>query len=242
MCVSCGAGVAPASGEMWEPIVTGGELKTQDEMAPLVQMSEDGQRVFFQTTAQLVPQDTNSTAAVLNGNLTEHGPGLDVYEWEADGAEEGPGVFCSAVNGCTHLISSGEDVGQEIFLGASENGHDLFFATAAQLVPQATPEFGNIYDARVDGGFAPVPAAPKCSSCQGVGAPPPLFGVPASGSFAGAGNPAPPVAITTRSATVKCRKGKKLSHGKCVAAKGKGKRRAKRAKRATRASHERRGR
>jgi hypothetical protein len=180
MCVSCGEGVAPAEGEMLE---SGGVLASKDATPPFVQMSDNGQKVFFQTTAQLVPQDTNSTSGF------PFYPGMDVYEWEADGAEEAPGVVCHVVNGCTRLVSTGEDVGKSTFLGASEDGSNIFFATAAQLVPQATPEFPNIYDARVDGGFAPKSPPRECLSCQGVGSPPPLFNTPASGTFAGAGNP-----------------------------------------------------
>jgi hypothetical protein len=213
ICVSCGSGVAPARGKTDDP-TTVTALLTNDEIPPLIPMSEDGQRVFFQTSAQLVPQDTNVTsveeeALHLPGEL---GLGADVYEWEADGTEEAPGVICRQANGCTHLISSGEDTGPSTFLGASGDGRDVFFSTAAQLVPQATPEFGNIYDARIDGGFPPPPPTPECLSCQGVGSPPLLFSPGASGPFAGADNP--PVVPPTH--TVKCSKGKKLKHGKCV--------------------------
>jgi hypothetical protein len=190
MCVSCGSGVAPLESETLEPGISS-TLNTPDETPTLIPMSENGEEVFFQTTAHLVPQDTNTTNSEVgnpNGFL-----GQDVYEWEADGAEEGPGVFCGEVNGCTHLLSSGEDVGPAVFLGASRDGRNVFFATAARLAPQDTDEFTDIYDARVDGGFAPPLPTPECVSCQGVGNPPPLFNTPASMSFAGAGNPALPV-------------------------------------------------
>ena len=185
MCVTCGGGDVPAEGELIEAGL-GTVLETSDETPAVAQISENGQEVFFQTTAQLVPQDTNNP-------FTEYGnergtPGLDVYEWEAEDSEEAPGVFCSGVNGCTHLLSSGEDVGPARLLGASANGRDVFFESASQLVPQATTEFPNIYDARVNGGFAPPPSGLECLSCQGVGSPPPLFNIPASGAFVGAGN------------------------------------------------------
>jgi hypothetical protein len=189
MCVSCGGGVAPPDGEAISPV--GGDQviwSSQDGTPPLVQMSENGQRVFFQTSARLVPQDTNSSAT-REGE--EEYPGMDVYEWEVDGAEEAPGVFCAVAVGCTHLISSGEDVGPAFFLGASQSGRDVFFSSVAQLLPQATPEVTNIYDARVDGGFAPPSAPPECLSCQGVGSPPPLFNQPASGTSKGTGDLTP---------------------------------------------------
>ena len=189
MCVSCGSGVAPSTGDVRVPELDS-LLKTQDQTPPLVQMSEDGRRVFFQTTAHLVAQDTN-------GGERERSR-LAVYEWEEDGSEEAPGVYCWVANGCTHLVSSGADLGPEVFLGASASGNDVFFASTAQLLPQATPEVASIYDARVDGGFAPPAPAVECTSCQGVGSPPPLFGAPASETFVGAGNASetPPVAAS----------------------------------------------
>ncbi|HWY90052.1 MAG TPA: hypothetical protein VNY31_05210 [Solirubrobacteraceae bacterium] len=223
VCVSCGSGIAaPERGEMWAPHY---ELPVTQGAFHLVQISADGNRVFFQTTSQLVPEDTNSTEteeATVGGS-----PGEDVYEWEAFGVEEGPVVFCRVVVGCTHLISAGEDVGAEHFLGASEDGRDLFFSSAAQLLPQATPEFSNIYDARVGGGFPRKQAPVECTACQGVGAPPPLFGAPASSTFVGAGNPslpggAPaPVAKPKPKAKAKvrprCRRGyRRNRRGRCV--------------------------
>ncbi len=186
MCVTCGDGDAPAQGEVIGPFST--VLETKDEAPPFwTQISDDGQRVFFQTTAHLVPQDTNSTETNPHLRLDT---GLDVYEWEAKGVEEAPGVFCGGVFGCTHLLSAGEDVGPSRFLGASGSGRDVFFESAAELAPQDVDEFPDIYDARVGGGFAPPPSSLECLSCQGVGSPPPLFSVPASVSFVGAGNPA----------------------------------------------------
>ncbi len=62
MCVSCGSGVAPAVGEAISPAADNPViLNSQDETPPFIQMSENGQRVFFQTSARLVPQDTNTT-------------------------------------------------------------------------------------------------------------------------------------------------------------------------------------
>jgi hypothetical protein len=180
MCVSCGEGNAPAEGEALEPSET--PLLTADEVPGLIPMSDDGRYVFFQTTARLVPQDTNSAETQVN---SESGtPGMDVYEWEAEGTGG-----CELNQGCTHLLSSGEASGPSTFLGASANGSNVFLESPAQLVPQATEEFPNIYDVRVEGGFAPLPPVHECLSCQGVGTPPPLFNTPASVSFAGAGNP-----------------------------------------------------
>ena len=210
MCVSCGYGVAPEGGEMLEPTsVVYGTLETEDETPPFVQMSEDGREVFFETTARLLPQDTNSTVTEISSPRGT--PGMDVYEWEADGAGG-----CVLSQGCTYLLSSGENVGPAIFLGASRNGSNVFFSSASQLVPQATPEFTNIYDAREDGGFPPRAVAGECLSCQGVGSPPPLFSVPSSGSFVGAGNP---VMVGHPAGPPKCkRRSRHRKHGRCLPA------------------------
>jgi hypothetical protein len=204
-------------------------LEPVDATPALIAMSEDGRRVFFATSAQLVAQDTNANTPEEE-KLSNIGRAADVYEWEANGTEEQPSVFCRAATGCTHLISSGDAVGPSRFLGASLDGRDVFFATSAQLAPQATPEFINIYDARIDGGFAPPTPQSECTACQGVGSPPPLFSSGASGSFVGAGNAAtPPVTpvATPKAKPVRCKRGYVRKKGRCVKVRAK-KRRAKR--------------
>jgi hypothetical protein len=228
LCVTCGAGDVPAEGEL----VRVGEtvLETNDAVPAMTQMSEDGRRVFFQTSARLVPQDTNSTEDHFG--RTNEAPGLDVYEWEAEGTEEAPGVVCGAVVGCTHLISSGEDVGPARLLGASTDGSNVFFESASQLVPQDMDEFPDIYDARVDGGFPALPPPLECLSCQGVGSPPPLFSVPASEAFTGAGNTTSDVAEKPKKqGSKKKRVAKKGSGGKAKRSRrGKSARSARRAR------------
>jgi hypothetical protein len=222
MCVSCGVGNAPTKGKLREQDSFHGLLTTPGGSRAPISISEDGRRVFFQTSAQLVPQDTNEET-VSEQESPELGVATDVYEWEQVGAEEAPGVFCRVASGCTHLISAGEAVGPERFLGASTSGRDVFFTSSAQLVPWAAPEFTNIYDARMEGGFpAPVPA-PVCVSCQGVGSPPPQFNTPASETFAGAGSPpaSPGAQVSVPNVKSKhkpkCRGGHKRRHGgRCV--------------------------
>ncbi len=227
MCVSCGEGVAPAKGDLREPEPNTSTFEAGDIPNTVLSISDDGQRVFFGTTAKLVPQDTNEDSVAEEeenaGVKAAFGAGSDVYEWEADGTEEEPGVFCEVANGCTHLISAGEAVGPERFLGASASGDDVFFTSAARLLPQATPEFSNIYDARVDGGFPPAKRAVECLSCQGVGSPPPLFNTPASAAFVGDGNPtavpaseakSPPKSKKRFKAKRKKKRGEKRARGK----------------------------
>jgi hypothetical protein len=84
-----------------------------------------GERVFFGTKEQLLPEDTNTVA--------------DVYEWW---------------NGQLGLISSGEDTHDAAFAGASRDGHSALFVTNASLSPQDN-DGGNrdFYVARIGGGF-----------------------------------------------------------------------------------------
>ena len=79
-------------------------------------------------------------------------------EWEAQGAygcqPAQPGTAgCELVQGCISLISSGDDATPSFFLGASADGSNVFFGTHARLVAQDTDESGDLYDARIGGGF-----------------------------------------------------------------------------------------
>jgi hypothetical protein len=104
---------------------------------------------------------------------------MDVYEWENDRI---------------YLISSGQATNGSIFAGASSNGDDVFFMTTDHLAPQDIETSTQIYDARVDGGFPYRPFTTGCNSgqCQGPQTPAPAFGVPASATFVGLGNPGGP--------------------------------------------------
>ena len=137
----------------------------------------DAGQVFFETTDALVPADTNGE--------------LDVYEYEG---------------GHVYLISSGTSSFESNLEGASESGDDVFFRSDQALVPQDNQE-GQIviYDARVGGGFAELSSPPACTTadaCRTAVAPQPsVYGAPASQTFEGAGNLAPPPAeatVTTR--------------------------------------------
>lgn len=186
----------------------------------------NGGRLFFDSNDALVPQDVNGT--------------VDVYEYEPPG--EGS---CSAANatfsarseGCVGLISSGTSAQESSFLDASETGGDVFFMTTASLLPQDVDSAYDIYDAHECTSevscypAAPVlpPACDTGESCKAAESPQPaIFGSPSSETFSGAGNITPSsTMVVTKKATKKktagCAKGKKLSHGKCVKAKAKGK-------------------
>ncbi len=165
-------------------------------------ISEDGSVVFFDSEDVLVPQAP---------------PGrVHVYEWH---------------KGVISLISARGDPGNAFFLGTSANGRNLFFSTHAQLASSDTDQATDIYDARVDGGFARL-APPACvgTGCQGVPAAAPTFATPASATFEGVGNFPPPIKPAPKPKpkpkAKKCGRGRVRKHGRCVkpgkSAKGRG--------------------
>jgi len=83
--------------------------------------------------------------------------------------------------------------GRESFLmGTSASGSNVFFGTAAQLLPQDRDDRVDVYDARVDGGYPVSSSPPSCNngdSCKLPPAPQPaVFGEPSSETFSGRGN------------------------------------------------------
>lgn len=139
-------------------------------------MSSDGSRVFFSSPAALTPQALNG---VVIGNDLEGRPiyAVNIYEYH---------------DGAVGLISDGHDTLLTLghpaveLLGTDESGLDVFFSTADGLVPQDTDTQVDIYDARVDGGFALPKTAPcLADSCQDGAATPPLLLAPASSSVVG---------------------------------------------------------
>jgi hypothetical protein len=187
-----------------------GSTRREGNMLPLVEtsdtyqlrvISEDGSRVFFDSDEDLVPQDTNHTT--------------DVYEWERDDAGS-----CRSSSGCIYLLSGATSQSPSYLLDASADGSDVFFITRAQLLGQDENDLYDVYDARVGAVSPPSPTSCTGAGCQGVSASPPVFATPSSATYAGPGNfPAPAPAkpaVKGKSKPVRCKKGKKLSHGKCV--------------------------
>lgn len=143
VCVSCDPSGAP-------PVSNASFTRSallEAAAGPVRGLSNDGSYAFFDTGDALVPQDNNST--------------LDVYEWH---------------NGVISLISTGHDSSVSYFLGqsAAEVGGkwveaaNVFLGTHSQLVPADIGTSGDIYDARIDGGFPPVNGAEPCEgdSCH----------------------------------------------------------------------------
>jgi hypothetical protein len=214
-CVSCNPDGSPS-------IRGAGLPESSNDTYALRDLSADGDQIFFDSAEALVPQDQNG--------LT------DVYEWERDGSGS-----CERTGGCLYVLSGGTSSEFSLFLDASETGEDVFFASRADLVPTDKGEVFEAYDARV--GATTPPAEPECTGtgCQGIPAASPIFATPSSVTFNGIGNfppPPPPTVVKPKVKTVKCGKGKKLTHGMCV----KQKRKKTRAKKSSRATNDRRAR
>ncbi|HLH13194.1 MAG TPA: hypothetical protein VKV16_00265 [Solirubrobacteraceae bacterium] len=146
-------------------------------------ISEDGDRVFFDSYDRLLAQDTSGPESFFGGAFAFAGE-RNVYEYES---------------GHLYLISDGAGEYDSYFLDASADGDDVFIATRDKLLPEDVGENMTVYDARTEGGF-PAPEGPACAreeSCPGALSPPPVpAGEPASATFVGAGNlgarPSPP--------------------------------------------------
>ncbi len=232
VCVSCNqSGVRPAGRliasaengafQLWAAAQIPGWT---EQLRPTRQLSDSGDRLFFESYEALVTRDTNGVG--------------DVYEWQratsraqCEGAPMGGEVFVPETSGCLSLISSGESPVDSEFLDASVNGSDVLIVTQATLLPQ-DPGLFDVYDARVNGGFPPPPPPP--APCEGTACqsppPPPVDQTPSSAGYHGPGNVKQP-------RPKPCPKGKhkvkKNGKGKCVKNK-KNRGRASQARRAAR--------
>jgi hypothetical protein len=133
-------------------------------------VSDDGNRVYFDTTDTIVGDD-------VNGNVP-NGGSQDVYEY---------------ADGIPSLISSGRSNYPSWLAGVSPSGNDVFFYTRAGLVPSDTDGGElDVYDARVGGGFpaAPVPAPCEGDACHGAPTAAPFLPVPTTTTAQG-GNVTP---------------------------------------------------
>jgi hypothetical protein len=192
-CVSCN----PTNGRPTGPSSIPGALENGAGLRvykPRV-LVDGGKRVFFDSGDAIVPSDTNTFGA--------GGAGVpDAYQWEAQG--EGN---CTQTEGCAALLSSGRDPTPSLFADASTDGTDAYFLTGSSLVG-ADPGAIDLYDARVDGGFAeagePIPC--EGDSCQAL---PPEPGEPTLTTLlTGPGNPAVHYTRYGTKAAKSCPKGK----------------------------------
>jgi hypothetical protein len=179
-------------------------------------ISANGDYAFFDTPAALVPQDldgeippsTSTTEAVIVGPS----PSWDIYEWRKDGVDG-----CAQVQGCVSLITPGTDGVSVSLIGTTPSGSDVFFNTYSSLLPQDKDTAGDVYDARIDGGF-PVAASPlecegdACSTPAGS----PIDATPSSLTFTGTGNVIPPAPVVSAKAKAKKKTSKCAKAKRCV--------------------------
>lgn len=227
-CVSCNPSGARPSGRRIREGLDGHAGPFGAATIPLFQsqlyqpryLSDDGNRVFFDSFESLVLGDTNGAQ--------------DVYQWQAVGSGDctsQSSFYVTRAEGCLNLISSGKSPEDSRFLDASPSGSDVFFATVESLLGQDRGLI-DVYDARVGGGFPPPtqpPAACEGEACQ---APPdaPDDPIPASSTFAGAGN------VKANKHKPGCRKGSVRRKGRCVKKQSGKKAHAKRGKNQRRAA------
>ena len=181
VCASCAAdgfppdgnSIVPDTATALQPNLGWGATTRQQRY-----LLNDG-RLYFDSTASLVPQDTNQQE--------------DVYEYEPVGTGG-----CSGSSACLSLVSSGISTVRSQFVDSDSEGANVFFTTNEPLVAGDGDEQADLYDARIDGGFIES-TAPPCGgeACKPAAIPAPsIYGAPSSQAFTGAGNAvaqAPPV-------------------------------------------------
>jgi hypothetical protein len=172
-CASCAPGGLPSTGDSYVPHSLNLEFRTgwQTNTEQQRYLFNNG-RLFFDSTATLVPGDTNGRE--------------DVYEWEPAGLGG-----CTGASACVSLISGGDSAKESQFVDADAEGNNAFFVTFDRLVGSDGDEDEDLYDARIDGGLL-APTAPPCQgeACKpAISAAPSIYGAPTSQTFSGAGNP-----------------------------------------------------
>src|ERR1022692_3935397 len=191
-CASCNPTGAPPTGNAFIRSPTRPSIGTILTQTHLSRNVTDSGQVFFDTPDALVPHDNNG--------------GEDVYMYK---------------EGHVHLISSGTQAGPSYFLDASENGSDVFFTTLQQLVSRDMDRSYDIYDARVDGGFAEQGYQPECADegCRGLASNPPVLSLPDSASLISSGNvsliPVVKPKAKPKSKPARCRRGYVRRKGRC---------------------------
>jgi hypothetical protein len=143
-----GLGLVADRREIWLGHWLAGNLPgwtAQSLTSALVQsryLSDEG-RLYFDSPADLVP-------AASNGKE-------DVYQYEPSGV----GGCQSVTGGCVSLISAGSSDHESAFMEATPDGSNVFFITAARLLPQDTDTAFDIYDARECTASSPCLSLPR---------------------------------------------------------------------------------
>jgi hypothetical protein len=189
-CMSCASSFNPEP-KLGAYFLFGGHLENEGQLNMTI-ASDNGDYVFFDTTAALVPQDIDGeiepeeSAAGKGGHIEfDRSPSSDTYEWRKNGVDG-----CSRIEGCLSLITGGTGGYRNELLGTTPSGDDVFFGTHEALVGGDTDKAGDIYDARIDGGFPPPP--PRPTECAGDSCSTPFAApvdlTPSSATFQGVGD------------------------------------------------------
>jgi hypothetical protein len=170
---------------------------TTPTAASNVAVSEDGATVVFTDEGALTAEAEKAAAAKVES----------AYEYHSSVARGG-----SISAGRVYLIS-GESIAPAGGVdGMDASGQDVFFATAESLVPQDVDTEKDIYDARVEGGFAAPdpPAGCVATACESPLVVAPVMAAGGSESVS-AGAPAAPVSVVVKQKTVAQVRAEKLA-------------------------------
>jgi hypothetical protein len=171
-CVSCNPLGAPTTGAHLE------DYQVLKAAMVIHNVSDDGARVFFETSEAMVEPDTDGVN--------------DIYQWHQEGGTGEP----------LSLISSGKSVtypGYEekqkanVIFGITPDGKDVVFLAQEALVPGAGVGGASaLYDARVNGGFPAPPPPPAClGPCPSDAGETRSPSMPLSNQIVGSGNVKP---------------------------------------------------
>jgi hypothetical protein len=142
-------------------------------------VTDDGETIFFDSSAALVPEDTD-------------GGFVDVYEWNAD-------------TGVSLVSAPGDARYDSLYMDSSADGGTVFLITAEAILPQDINSTRDLYAARAGGGFA-LPEAPQpCAgdACQGKLPESPKPSEPGSQRFEGGGDAEDPEPAEARHGLLK---------------------------------------
>jgi hypothetical protein len=201
VCASCDqTGAQPVSGALIGGIsatgISEGRVGLTGVSTPFSRvraLSDDGSRLFYSAAASLTT------------------PYNSIYEYEQDG--EGS---CERIGGCQNLLSDPHISEGDYFLGASANGNDVYLATSSRLTSTDLDNVRDIYDARVNGGFAPPSIERQCESeCTQASRVQPDQPV-STDAVGSSGNISIPRATPKPVLRKQCRRGFRLANNRCV--------------------------
>lgn len=206
-CVSCQLPGVPSMGNSAPTPRVGKIIEPgfrHDLFESQIFMSDDGDRIVFDSSDALVPEDTNGNDTCRTIGNPPIPTCQDVYEWH---------------DGTVSLITDGKTNESSYTIGMGKSGRDIFFVTGDKLVGWDTDPFTDVYDARIGGGLPEPPAtgAPcEGEGCRGAASSAPSSPGAGTAAFQGPGNPPP-----DQKAKRRCPQGKRQArlHGKtrCVA-------------------------